>query len=148
MFKDLRIKLFALLPSNFIQFVKFCTIGLLNTSISFIVYVLLLKLGLYYLAASLVGYFTGVLNGYLMSSKFVFTHQKTPKNAIKFFSVYITSLCINLFSMYILVEKLSVHNILSQLIVTSFIVFYNYFLNKFWTFGKIHKHDSQSIAFK
>jgi putative flippase GtrA len=126
-----KIKLFI---RKYGQFIKFCIVGVVNTTISLVAYYFLLKLGVHYLLASTVSYCVGILNGYIFSTKFVFNSQRNKLQAIKFVGVYLSSLAINLLILYILVDIFSVSEFIAQVIATIFNVVYNYFLNKFWTF--------------
>lgn len=116
------------------QFIKFCIVGITNTTISLVAYYLLLKLGVQYLLASTIAYCAGLLNGYIFSSSFVFKQKRNVKQALKFLGVYLSSLLINLLILYVLVDVFGISEFIAQVMVTIFNVFYNYFLNRFWTF--------------
>ncbi|MEH7179421.1 GtrA family protein [Neobacillus vireti] len=117
------------------QFLKFCIVGVTNTTISLVVYYLLLKLGIHYLLASTIAYCAGLLNGYILSSAFVFKQKRNVNQALKFIGVYLSSLLINLLLLYCLVDIFDISEFFAQVVVTFFNVFYNYFLNKIWTFN-------------
>src|SRR5258707_12718750 len=56
-----------------VQFVKFGTVGVSNTLLTFIVYTLLLKVfGVWYLAASAIGFLVGAINGFLLNRRWTF----------------------------------------------------------------------------
>jgi putative flippase GtrA len=117
------------------QFLKFCIVGAANTLISLVVYYLLIKFfGLHYLLSSVMAYCTGLLNGYIFSSTFVFQQKRNVKQGVKFIGVNTSSLLINLLILYLLVEVSGVSSLLSQLFATIFNVIYNFSLNKWWTF--------------
>ncbi len=56
----------------FLQFIKFCLVGLSNTIICEGVYVVLLFFGVHYLAANIIGNLISILNAYYWSNKYVF----------------------------------------------------------------------------
>jgi putative flippase GtrA len=116
------------------QFIKFCIVGVANTSISLVVYALLLKLSVHYLAASTIAYLAGIINGYIFSSSFVFKKKFNYMQGLKFLGVYLSSLLINLGLLFIFVEILHISEFFGQVIATCFNVIYNYLLNKLWTF--------------
>lgn len=116
------------------QFIKFCIVGVSNTAISLIAYYILLNLGVYYLLASTISYCVGILNGYIFSSSFVFKRTMNLKLALKFISVYLSSLLINLLVLYIFVDIFGISEFIAQVMVTLINVIYNYLLNKLWTF--------------
>src|SRR5713226_5623508 len=56
-----------------IQFVKFGTVGVSNTLLTFLVYTVLLKVfGVWYLAASAIGFLVGAINGFLLNRRWTF----------------------------------------------------------------------------
>lgn len=118
------------------KFIKFCIVGGINTVISLVVYTILIKQGMHYLGASTIGYIAGILNGYLLSSKFVFGEKLNMSKGIKFILIYLSALVINLLIMSGLIEILGVKEIPAQVIATGFNVLYNFILNNLWTFKK------------
>lgn len=116
------------------QFLKFCIVGMCNTFISVIVFNVLIYFGVHYLVATVIGYLAGLVNGYVYSSKFVFKKAVMLNTAVKFVLVYISALLINVVFMYVMVDMAKINPSVGQLIVTVFNVFYNFILNKMWTF--------------
>lgn len=110
--------------------------GAINTGFSFIIYILLLRLDLYYILASILAYIAGIAVSYLLNTKFVFKEEKTIKNLSKFVSVYLTALVINTGLLYALVNLIGFNPVLGQIGVTCLVLFYNYVLQKLWTFKK------------
>src|SRR5271155_2042230 len=56
-----------------IQFVKFGIVGVSNTVLTLVIYTVLLKgFGVWYLAASAIGYIVGAVNGFLLNRKWTF----------------------------------------------------------------------------
>ena len=56
-----------------IQFIKFGIVGVSNTLLTFAVYGLLLKgFGVWYLAASAIGFIVGATNGFLLNRRWTF----------------------------------------------------------------------------
>lgn len=124
------------------QFLKFCIVGLTNTTISLVTYYFLLQVDIHYLIASTISYCAGLLNGYFLSSSIVFNQKRNVIQALKFIGVYVSSLLLNLLFLFILVDLLELNEFISQIIVIIFNVFYNYFLNKIWTFQHL-KNESK-----
>jgi putative flippase GtrA len=125
---------FKLLIGEYGQFLKFCMIGVVNTTISLVVFYILLRFDMHYLLSSSIAYCAGLLNGYIFSSSFVFQQKHNVKQVIKFISVNTSSLLINLLILYFLVKVGEVSNLHAQLFATIFNVIYNFTLNKWWTF--------------
>lgn len=59
-----------------LQFIKFCIVGLSNTIICEGIYVVLLFLGVHYLAANIIGNLISILNAYYWSNKYVFKAEE------------------------------------------------------------------------
>ena len=56
-----------------VQFVKFGIVGVSNTLLAFAVYTVLLKVfGVWYLAASAIGFAVGAINGFLLNRRWTF----------------------------------------------------------------------------
>jgi putative flippase GtrA len=132
--KEFTLGTYRLLIEKHGQFLKFCLVGAVNTTISLAVYYILLKLDIHYLLASSIAYCAGLVNGYFFSSSYVFQQRRSVKQASKFIFVNASSLVINLLLLYLLVDVFGVSKIVAQVFVTCFNVVYNFFLNKWWTF--------------
>jgi putative flippase GtrA len=117
------------------QFIKFCFVGVANTTISLTAFYFLLKIDFPYLIASTLAYCLGMVNGYLFSTLFVFKQTHHASQAVKFISVSLSSLLVNLLILYLLVDFLLANKMTSQVIATIFNVMYTFSLNKMWTFG-------------
>ncbi len=117
-------------------FLGFALVGLINTGFSFAIYILLLRLNLYYILASILAYMAGIAVSYILNSRFVFKKEKTLGNFSKFVSVYLTALVINTGLLYLLVNIIGFDPVLGQVGVTCLVLFYNYVLQKVWTFKK------------
>jgi len=116
------------------KFIKFCLIGVTNVAISYTIYYILLTFGINYLIANAIAYIMGILNGYIWSSKYVFKKNKSLNNMMKFFTVYISSLFINLGIMYICVDTYNMHKLIAPIFAIGVGTIYNYTLNEIWTF--------------
>ena len=73
-------------------------------------------------------------NGYICSSKYVFKKNKSPNNMMKFFTVYISSLFINLGIMHICVDYYNMNKVIAPVFIIGVETIYNYVLNKIWIF--------------
>ncbi|ERK32010.1 GtrA family protein [Clostridium intestinale] len=117
------------------EFIKFGIVGVSNTLITFVVYNILLKLGINYLVANIIGYICGMINGFIWSKNWVFRVSKESKMYfIKFALVNLLSLAVSTGLLMVLVKKLSFNSTIAQLITTCITVVINYLLNKIYTF--------------
>lgn len=117
------------------RFLRFGAVGILNTIITILSYMLLISVGFNYLLANIVAYGLGVLNSYILNKNWVFkSDEQHQKLFIKFLLVNLITLGFNTASLFILVDYLSFNAYFGQIIATGFGMFINYFLNKSWTF--------------
>lgn len=123
--------------SKNIGFIKFCIVGASNTALSLIIYWILNNLGIIYLLSSTISYFVGILNGYMLSTRFVFKSSRNMHTGIRFFIVYGISLFINLLILYLMVDCIGLDKMIGQIVATGVNTLFNYFANKVWTFRVI-----------
>ncbi|MCM1334058.1 MAG: GtrA family protein [Bacteroides sp.] len=64
------------------QFIKFALVGVSNTVVNYLVYVILVSLGVYYLVANVFGFLISVLNAYFWGSHFVFKEDQTKEKRV------------------------------------------------------------------
>ncbi|MBJ8152842.1 GtrA family protein [Bacillus cereus] len=119
------------------KFLKFSLIGILNTFITIISYIALVKVGINYLTANYFAYLIGVINSYYWNKNWVFEFKnKEISLFLKFLIVNIIVLTFNTINLFILVDKLFINKFISQLVSISVGMIMNFFLNKLWTFNK------------
>ncbi|MGF9963871.1 GtrA family protein [Bacillus rhizoplanae] len=122
------------------KFLKFGLVGLFNTAITIITYMILVKLGVYYIAANTIAYLLGVVNSYYWNKNWVFQATNNSLSIfMKFTVVNLIVLGFNTLSLFILVDKFSIHEFIAQIFAIGVGMFINFFLNKTWTFDKEKK---------
>src|SRR5438270_8441863 len=89
-----------------LQFAKFGIVGISNTLLTFAVYTLLLKVfGVWYLAASAIGFAVGAVNGFLLNHSWTFRgHRGGSLAAVRWFVVQGCGLLVNLAVVYLMVD--------------------------------------------
>jgi putative flippase GtrA len=119
-----------------VQFVKFGTVGVSNTLLTFIVYTLLLKVfGVWYLAASAIGFAVGATNGFLLNRRWTFRdHVGDSLTPVRWATVQGVGLGINEGLLYLLVDGASVDKLLAQAGATVVVTVSTFFANRAWTF--------------
>ena len=115
-------------------FIIYLFTGGLNTLISLGIYSLMLKLGVNYLLSSSVTYVFGIIEGYILSSLFVFKHKIKLFGLIKYSGVYGISFILNFILIYLTVSFLGMNKIIAQIIVTAILTILNYTLIKILVF--------------
>ncbi|HDR7713750.1 GtrA family protein [Bacillus cereus] len=119
------------------KFLKFSLIGILNTFITMISYIALVKVGINYLTANCFAYLIGVINSYYWNKNWIFEFKnKEISLFLKFLIVNIIVLTFNTINLFILVDKLFINKFISQLVSISVGMIMNFFLHKLWTFNK------------
>ena len=68
--------------ASVIQFIKFGLVGLSNTAVNYIVYLIFVSLGVQYLIANTIGFIVSVLNAWFWGSRFVFKEDETKQKRI------------------------------------------------------------------
>jgi len=89
---------------EFVKFIKFNLVGILNTAVDFVVFnVLNGLLGLYYLPAKIISYTCGIANSYVCNSLWTFKEErsKTLKELLGFIAVNLVSLGVSLGVMWL-----------------------------------------------
>ena len=138
--KLFRIKLAPEAWEKLQQFVKFGVVGISNTFISYVVYVVLVFFHVHYLIASLIGFVVSVLNAYYWNDKYVFrADEKTPwwEKLLKTFISYAgTGLVLSNILLIIWVELFHLPEMIGPLVNLLITIPLNYILNKYWAFKK------------
>ena len=119
-------------------FLKFGTVGVLNTGITIVSYMIFIFFGINYLLANIFAYGLGVINSYFWNRRWVFKEtQKTNQQYVfvKFVLVNLLTLGITTGILFILVQYLYIQEIIAQVLATGVGLIFNFLLNKTWTFG-------------
>ena len=72
----------TLFLKSLIQFIKFGIVGLSNTLISQLIYMICVALGAHYLAASIIAFIISVLNAFFWQNKYVFKEDEGGEKRI------------------------------------------------------------------
>lgn len=120
-----------------VQFIKFALIGVLNTSIHYLVFLALYRLGeVHYLIATAIGYCAGLLNSFLLNKKWTFktVNVRIDFEFFKFVVVNLVSLLINMVTLQAAVTVLHLIPEVGQVIAVAFHTCANFLGSKYWTF--------------
>jgi len=126
-------------PHVLVQFVKFGIVGVSNTALTFIVYTILLKgFGVWYLAASAVGFIVGATNGFILNRKWTFReHVGDALTPVRWGVVQGCGLGINELLLYLLVNDGGLDKLLAQAAATIVVTITTFVANRAWTF-RVH----------
>ena len=122
--------------SVFIQFVKFGIVGVSNTLLTLVVYTILLKVfGVWYLAASAIGFMVGATNGFILNRKWTFAeHVGDSLTPVRWAVVQGCGLGVNELLLYLFVHDANLDKLLAQAFATIFVTVSTFFANRAWTF--------------
>jgi putative flippase GtrA len=130
------------------SFVKFCTIGVVNTAITFSIFYFLNQImGVNYLASSFMGYIAGVISSFSFNKSWTFNNKDS--NSIfqfaKFTILNLFSLGINLLILYICVEKFLIPKVAAQIVATGFTTICNFLGSKIFVFAPTRKISTEEL---
>jgi putative flippase GtrA len=119
-----------------VQFVKFGIVGVSNTLLAFAVYTLLLKgFGVWYLAASAIGFGVGAVNGFLLNRRWTFReHVGDAFTPVRWTIVQGCGLLLNLGLVYLFVAGAGLDELIGQACATAIVVVLTFIANRAWTF--------------
>lgn len=126
-------------PPVLVQFVKFGIVGVANTLLTFAVYTLLLKVfGVWYLAASAIGFAAGTINSFLLNRRWTFReHVGDAYTPVRWTVVQCVGLGINEGLLYVFVHQAQLDKLLAQAFATAVVTVSTFFANRAWTF-RVH----------
>ena len=121
-----------------INIIKFSIVGVSNTLLNFVIFILLNNIGINYILASIIAYSISIINSYFWNSGLVFKYDNKNKKSIliKFIILNLIGLSINAVLMATLVGVLAIKKIVAMFIVSLLVMCINYILNKIWVFKK------------
>jgi putative flippase GtrA len=124
-----------------VQFAKFGIVGVSNTVLAFAIYTVLLKVfGVWYLAASAIGFVVGAINGFLLNRRWTFAgHVGDSLTPVRWGVVQGCGLALNEGLLYLFVDGAGIEKLLGQACATVIVTVLTFFVNRAWTF-RMHHH--------
>jgi putative flippase GtrA len=122
-----------------VQFIKFGIVGVSNTLLTLVVYTVLLKgFGVWYLAASAIGFIAGAINGFLLNRRWTFRdHVGDAFTPVRWAIVQSAGLALDELMLYLLVHDAKLDKLLAQVCATAVVTVTTFFVNRAWTF-RVH----------
>jgi putative flippase GtrA len=119
-----------------VQFIKFGIVGVSNTLLTLAVYTVLLKVfGVWYLAASAIGFAVGATNGFLLNRRWTFReHVGDSLTPVRWGIVQSGGLGINEGLLYLFVHDAHLDKLLAQVCATAVVTVSTFLVNRAWTF--------------
>ena len=128
------------LLESIIQFVTFGIVGLSNTFISYVVYIVLVAANFHYLLASIMGFLISVVNAFYWNEKYVFKAENKAQRVwwkvfLKTFLSYAgTGLILNNILLVVWVDWFEISKVIAPIINLLITVPLNFVMNKYWAF--------------
>ncbi|MDQ8735773.1 GtrA family protein [Paenibacillus sp. LHD-38] len=126
----------------FFQFLAFNLVGLLNTAIDFLLFTLLLWLGTYYLIAQIIAYGAGMINSFVLNSRYTFhkrdglvSKPQQINRGLRFALWNALLLGLTLLLLAAFTEWWGMNEVVSKVIVTVITVALNFYGSKKWVFA-------------
>jgi len=120
------------------QFIRYTFVGGFAAVVDIgSLYLLTEYVGLYYLVASVFAFVLGLTTNYILSLIFVFTNRRLKKKWVEFIifaSIGIVGLGLNTFLLWFFTEQIELYYMVSKLIATAVVFFYNFGLRKYILF--------------
>jgi putative flippase GtrA len=122
-----------------VQFFKFGIVGVSNTLLTFAVYTLLLKVfGVWYVAASGIGFAVGAVNGFLLNRRWTFKeHVGDALTPVRWTIVQGCGLACDLGLVYLFVDGAGLDKLVGQAFATAIVTVATFGVNRSWTF-RVH----------
>ena len=118
-----------------LQFFRYCFVGGIATVVDWFCLYMTEKIGLHYLLAAVIGFLAGLICNYILSKLIVFKGKKAKVGYKKEFLAYgligVMGLILTLLLMYIMTEWLEFYFMISKVIVTILVLFWNFFMRKY-----------------
>lgn len=136
-------KVFQLEPEEqtfdgLLQFIKFGLVGVMNNGISYIVYIILVNLGMHYTPANIIGFTISVFNSYYWNNKYVFVTESRRVWWKIFLKTYIsyagTGIVLSNILLVLWIEVCSISEMVAPIINMIATMPINFLVNKFWAY--------------
>ena len=125
-------------PNILTSFLKYNTVAIIATGVDFGVFVLLNNiLNFWYVGATFTSAVIGGTTAFILNRNWVFKSidKKINFQILKYILVWVGSVFINTYGLYLLVENTNVSEIISKVIVTVSVgISYNFLMSKFFIF--------------
>lgn len=121
------------------QFLRFITVGLLATTLSYLAFFIALRVfAINYLIAACIGFIFGVCLGFFLNKNWTFDakENKSKKTVLSYFAVYIFSLIVSLFFLKVMVEVVGLSPELGNFLGIGVSTCTNFIGTKFFVFKK------------
>jgi len=120
----------------FDQVKRFSLVGVLNTLVDFLVYALLVQVGLHYLASQAIAYACGLGCSFFLNRSWTFGYRVREDRLLvpRFLVVNLCAWGVLEAALFVLVGQAGLRPLLGKVLATPFSLTVNFLGNKFWVF--------------
>lgn len=122
------------------QLIKYNVVGVMNTAVDFIVYQILMFLGVHYALAQCLSYSCGIVNSYFFNSRWTFRggeKKYTSSQFLRFILVNLISLAVSVALLKVCYQVIGIESDLySKAIVTPVVMVINFLGTKLFVFRR------------
>lgn len=116
----------------FSQIVKFAIVGVINTINYYVIYLLLLYgVNLAYIVSHLIALVLSIIGSFYLNSYFTYRTKPTLKKFLTFPLTYVVNIGVTTVSLYIMVDLLDWHKVVSPFIASLFAIPFTFLLSKY-----------------
>jgi putative flippase GtrA len=119
------------------QLIRFGVVGISNTLVFVAAYAICVEIGVWYIAASAIGYTLGSINGYVLNRRWTFRagHLSHTTSASRYTLVQIVAALANLGLLYVFVDGIGTDRIVGQVIVIVIVQLLSFLAHRAWSFA-------------
>ena len=102
-----------------------------------LLYILVSLLHLWYLGATVIAFVVSFVASFILQKFFTFmegSRERIPFQLGVYLGIILANLLVNVFLMFLIVDKLGMHYLIAQFFASGFIAIYSYFLYKYFVF--------------
>ena len=125
-------------PNILISFLRYNVAAIIATAVDFVILIALTEIfQLWYFLSAIIGAIAGGIVAFMFSRNWVFKKRdgKITTQALKYILVWGTSIFLNTYGLYLFVEYLDFHYIVSKVIVAIIVgIGFNFFMHKYFIF--------------
>ena len=114
---------------------RFVIVGASNTLLGYVFYVAMVKLGVDYKLALLIGYVFGVFFGYFLNRYWTFSNNNYRLSFMKYVVLYVGVFILNSLFLILSVDLLLLDPIFSQFFIIGIISLVSFVVQNTWVFG-------------
>ncbi|MFS8214462.1 GtrA family protein [Paenibacillus polymyxa] len=135
--------------AQLLPMIRFGIVGLVNTGVDYIIFMLLAWVGVPVIVAQIISYSCGTANSYILNSKWTFNKQlsnNTNKRQLpKFIVINLIVLGVTSLLLQVLHTGTELSLALSKLIATAAGMIINYIGSRYWVFGSPSRKESEFL---